>query len=193
VAPQQPTNICHTSDVNWSTFLPPVTVHLPRHCPVTSAADVIRATCHPYSGDMCHPWIGPVVRQINLPRSATCCHLRLPHVVSRRCHVSPSGAATSTCTDYTVIPIFFAYLAFRTERDIFLTRSPFDEENIPTESGRRDGRNGVGFITFRALSFLIIFKPCQASGSDFGSFQNKNKIIKKRIIYHLFDFVKTQN
>jgi hypothetical protein len=37
------------------------------------------ATCHPYSGDMCHPWAGPVA-----------CHTphHLPCVFSRSCHVS---------------------------------------------------------------------------------------------------------
>jgi hypothetical protein len=57
----------------------------------------------------------------------------------------------------TVIP-FFACLTFRTERDIFSIRTPFDEVNIPLESGRRYGRNGTGFVTFRALSFLSIFQ-----------------------------------
>jgi hypothetical protein len=80
-----------------------------------------------------------------------------------------SHHATWHCTDCTVIPFFFACLDFRTERDILLTRSPFDEVNIPSESGRRDGCNGTGFVAFRALSFLSIFKPCQASGSNFGS------------------------
>jgi hypothetical protein len=61
------------------------------------------------------------------------------------------------CTDYTVIP-FFACFIFRTERDIFSIRTPFDEVNIPSESGRRDGCNGTGFVAFRALSFLNIFQ-----------------------------------
>jgi hypothetical protein len=53
---------------------------------------------------------------------------------------------------------FFACLTYRTERDIFSIRSPFDKVNIPPESGRRDGRNGTGFVAFRALSFLSIFQ-----------------------------------
>jgi hypothetical protein len=64
---------------------------------------------------------------------------------------------------------FFACLLIWTERDIFRIRSPFDEVNIPPESGRRDGRNGIVFVRFGALSFLSIFKPCQASRSDSGS------------------------
>jgi hypothetical protein len=31
------------------------------------------------------------------------------------------------------------------------------KKNIPPESGRRAGRNGVGFVGFWALSFLRIF------------------------------------
>jgi hypothetical protein len=49
------------------TCLPPInrTAMSPCHChPATSDADVIRATCHPYSGDTCHPCIGPSVCQI---------------------------------------------------------------------------------------------------------------------------------
>jgi hypothetical protein len=49
-------------------------------------------------------------------------------------------------------------LTFRTERDISSIRTPFDEVNIPPESGRRAGRNGTGFVAFRALSFLSIFQ-----------------------------------
>jgi hypothetical protein len=130
----QPTTGCHVAAHDWATWhlnnqpkhatcqiadwstcaCHLSTVRLPRHCPVTSAADVIRATCHPYSGDTCHPWIGPAVRQINLPRSATCHHPRLPHVISRSYHVSPSGAATSaTWTVRTVQSSpFFACLLF---------------------------------------------------------------------------------
>jgi hypothetical protein len=64
---------------------------------------------------------------------------------------------------------FFAYLGFQTERDIFRIRSPFDELNIWTESGRRDRRNVTGFVRFQELSFLILFEPCQAFRSDYGS------------------------
>ena len=64
---------------------------------------------------------------------------------------------------------FFACLDFWIERDIFLIRISFDKVNIPPESGRRDGCNDTGFVAFWALSFLSIFKPCQASRSDSGS------------------------
>jgi hypothetical protein len=56
--------------------------------PATSATDVTRATCHPYSGDTCHLWIGPSVRQTNPSRSATCCHPRLPCVICWIYHVT---------------------------------------------------------------------------------------------------------
>jgi hypothetical protein len=45
----------------------------------------------------------------------------------------------------------FACLAWRTDRDIFSIRTPFEKVNILPESGRRDGRNGTIFVTFRAL------------------------------------------
>jgi hypothetical protein len=67
------------------------------------------------------------------------------------------GRATWTVRTVQSSP-FFACLPFRTERDIFSIRAPFDEVNIPPESGRRDGRNGTGFVAFRALSFLSIFQ-----------------------------------
>jgi hypothetical protein len=149
-------------------------VTLPRHspyCPVilaTSAADVTHATCHPFSGDTCHLGIGPTIR----PNVQIC----LPHVITRGCHMSPVqtchvslyGPATSVYGHATSASvrtvwtaqstIFFACLTFRTECDIFSIRTPFDKVNIPPESGRRDGRNGVVFIRFRALSFLSIFQ-----------------------------------
>jgi hypothetical protein len=102
----------------------------------------------------------------------TCRILVMPHVLCTVCHVSPPGWSTSavrtchvSCTDvprglYGLYshPPFFACLPFRTERDIFSIRTPFDEVNIPPKSGRRDGRNGTGFIAIRALSFLSIFQ-----------------------------------
>jgi hypothetical protein len=127
--------------------------------------------CHPFSGDMCHLSIGPTVRPFiqNCMQRVTpwCCHvssseaamchiLELPHQLYR-----PTMSAVRTChmdcTNYTVIP-FFACLNFRTERDIFSIRTPFDKVNIPPESRRRDRRNGIGFVAFRALSFLSIFQ-----------------------------------
>jgi hypothetical protein len=85
------------------------------------------------------------------------CHVSLYGPV----HVSLYGPATSASVQTVRTAqsaIFFACLTFRTERDIFSIRSPFDKVNIPPESGRRDGRNGIGFVAFRALSFLSIFQ-----------------------------------
>jgi hypothetical protein len=104
----------------------------------------------------------------NLP--ATCHSLELPHVICtdlprvtvRNLPRQLYGPATSAHDTWTVrtaqSAIFFACLTFRTERDIFSIRSPFDKVNIPPESGRRDRRNGIGFVAFRALSFLSIFQ-----------------------------------
>jgi hypothetical protein len=115
------------------------------------------------------------------------CHVivRTCHVIVRTCHVSSPGAATSpvrtlprqlyglarVCTDctdrYSQQSQNFACLARRTECDIFLIRTPFAIKIIPPESGRRAGRHGVGFVGFRALSFLSIFHALMAPGSDF--------------------------
>jgi hypothetical protein len=73
-------------------------------------------------------------------------HLEQPHQL-----YGPTMSVVWTChmdcMDYTVIP-FFSCLTFRTERDIFSIRTPFDKVNIPPESGRRDISNGIGFIAF---------------------------------------------
>ena len=45
----------------------------------------------------------------------------------------------------------FAYLARRTDRDIFSIRTPFEKVNILSESGKWDGRNGTVFVAFQAL------------------------------------------
>ena len=114
----------------------------------------------PNPPDTCRILVMPRVLRMNLPRVASwLAHVScmdMPrqlyeHATSavRPCHVD--------CTDCTVIP-FFACLTFRTERDIFSIRTPFDEVNIPPKSGRRDRRNGIGFVAFRALSFLSIFQ-----------------------------------
>jgi hypothetical protein len=86
---------------------------LPSHrpCqPATSATDVTRATCHPFSGDTFHLGIGPTVCQkvqICLTRVITWrCHMSLygpttcrfmdrPRVVVRTCHVSLYRPTTS--------------------------------------------------------------------------------------------------
>jgi hypothetical protein len=103
--------------------------------------------------------------QLYAQMSKYACHVSLPGVAMcplygpATCH--PYGHATSASVHTVRIAqsaIFFACLTYRTERDIFSIQSPFDEVNIPPESRRRDGRNGIGFITFRALSFLSIFQ-----------------------------------
>ena len=107
--------------------------------------------------------------QLYLSCSITC-HVSLPKATTSV--VRPYGLynhpATWHCTDC-IVTHFFACLGFRTERDIFRIRSPFDEVNIWPKSGRQDRRNGVGFVGFRALSFSSLFEPCQSSGSDSGS------------------------
>jgi hypothetical protein len=109
----------------------------PRHRTVaTSSCHVsssCAATCH-------HP---------ALPRhctESTSALYGLPCVTVRTCHVSLYGRATSAVRTGTVSIPKFACLAFRTERDIFLIRTPFAIKIIPPDSGRRDGRNGTGFV-----------------------------------------------
>jgi hypothetical protein len=117
------------------------------------------ATCPPYGLPRVASWLAHV------SCTALPCHLYgLPCVASWLAHVSCTdmprvlyGRATWTVRTVQSSP-FFACLPFRTERDIFSIRTPFDEVNIPPESGRRDGRNGTGFVAFRALSFLSIFQ-----------------------------------
>jgi hypothetical protein len=126
-----------------------VPCHLSPYLP-SQPADVIHATsacatCHPYSGDTCHPLTGPTVPVI----LSITCHMSSPEAATSA--VRPYGLysqpATWHCTDCTVTH-FFACLGFRTECDIFRIRSPFDEVNIWPESGRRDRRNGTGFVRF---------------------------------------------
>jgi hypothetical protein len=101
---------------------------------------------------------------VSSSEASTCHHPRLPHVIIRGYHVTYMDRIVCTVSMTRGLyglyshPFFFTYLTFRTECDIFSIRSPFDKVNIPLESGRRDGRNGIGFIAFRALSFLSIFQ-----------------------------------
>jgi hypothetical protein len=168
-----PTN---QNDATCRALIGPPVCHVPCHLSPylpSQPADVIHATsacatCHPYSGDTCHPLTGPTVPVVCSITCHMCHHQKLPCQLYGRtaCTVSlPRGTVRTVQS-----PIFFACLGFRTECDIFRIRSPFDEVNIWPESGRRDGRNGVGFVGFRALSFLSLFEPCQAPGSDSGSF-----------------------
>jgi hypothetical protein len=65
--------------------------------------------------------------------------------------VRPYGPATSPYGLYGQVQSAsknFACLAWRTDRDIFSIRTPFEKVNIPPESGRRDGCNGTVFVTF---------------------------------------------
>jgi hypothetical protein len=114
---------CQLSACAFATSLP----CQPCHVSAMSAC----ATCHPYSGDMCHPLTGPTV----------------PITCSITCHMSSPGAATSSVWTVWTSP-FFACLGFRTKRDIFRIQSPFDEINIWSESGRRDRHNGASFVRF---------------------------------------------
>jgi hypothetical protein len=86
-----------------------------------------------------------------------CPSVRTCYVTVQTCHVSSVWPATWQYGLPSQHQIF-ACLTFRTERDIFSIRAPFDIKIIPPESGRRDGRNGIGFVAFRALSFLSIFQ-----------------------------------
>jgi hypothetical protein len=75
------------------------------------------------------------------------------HQPTRTFHVGcqgvPSCHVTATCDSYGLpSQHFFACFTFRSERDIFSIRTPFDIKIIPPESGRRGGQNGIGFIEF---------------------------------------------
>jgi hypothetical protein len=89
------------------------------------------------------------------PPGAGTCRLYGPATCRTYGHATSASVQTVRTAQST---IFFYYLTYRTEHDIFSIRSPFDKVNIPLESGRRDGRNGIGFVTFRALSFFSIFQ-----------------------------------
>jgi hypothetical protein len=109
--------------------------------------------------DTWRPWIGP---RVLIPFAQN------GHVSSPDSPHQPTNAAMSPpvrhrmdctalprhrtdCTDRYSQHQIFACLAWRTDRDIFSIRTPFEKVNIPPESGRRDGRNGTIFVAFRAL------------------------------------------
>jgi hypothetical protein len=188
VAHQQPAEICQVSDAYSSTCLPPVTVpaqSLP--CQRCHLSPYLRSHC-PVSAATCHRTCA-VTALSALPRHLLTC-IPVPRVTHRlvqlsavrhiTCHVSSPGVATSPVRpvqsachvalyglySHPPPPPFFHCLGFRTERDVFRIRSPLDEADIWPESGRRDGRNGAGFVGFGALSFLSLFGPYQASGSS---------------------------
>jgi hypothetical protein len=90
-----------------------------------------RATCHPYSGDTCHPRTGP--NHLLYALSSATCHLQmLPHNLysCMACTVSLPRGLYGLYSH----PLFFTCLDFRSECDIFRIRRPFDEVNIWTES-----------------------------------------------------------
>jgi hypothetical protein len=115
----------------------------------------------PYEPKMSDTWrlrIGPRVLT-PFARYRTCVNSRFannqpinnsPHHHRTVCTALPRQTVRTVRTG-TVSIKFFAYLAWRTDRDIFSIRCPFDKVNIPPESGRRDGRNGTVFVAFRAL------------------------------------------
>jgi hypothetical protein len=81
--------VCHVNPCRTDTSSCRTTTCQPCHlsCHIsTSLGDVTHATCHPFSGDMCHFWIGPTV-----PPYVRIC---LTCVASWCCHVSSSEATT---------------------------------------------------------------------------------------------------
>jgi hypothetical protein len=96
--------------------------------------------------DTWHPQIGPRVltpfasyRTLVTPRfdnhqPTKTCHITTlrSYFSVRSCHVRLYGLYDW----YNQHLFFFACLAWRTDRDIFFIRSPFDKVNIPPESGR---------------------------------------------------------
>jgi len=88
------------------------------------------------------------------------CHmslLPLPHVTFREYH-----------TTFWLLTFFllFSYLGKWPKCDNSRIWCPFEKVNIWPESAWRDRCNGTGFILFWELSFLILFEPCQALGSN---------------------------
>jgi hypothetical protein len=73
-------NDCHLSNTGSSTCLP-CTNRTLSACHCTCHVSLLTsscATCHPYSGDTCHPLTGPIT--CCMPLSPTMCHLQmLPH------------------------------------------------------------------------------------------------------------------
>jgi hypothetical protein len=117
---------------------------------------------HTMGGDTWRPGIGPRVSllfAINRTRVNTLlannrpikmCHII--HLPRHRMDGTALPRHRTDCTDrYSHHPKNFACLPWRTDRDIFSIRTPFEKVNIPPESGRRDGRNGTVFVAFRAL------------------------------------------
>jgi hypothetical protein len=73
------------------------------------------------------------------PPEAAMSVVRTVRPVQSACHVALYGLYSH--------PLFLP-VCFSDRTRYLLIRSPFDEVNIPPESGRRDGRNGTGFVAF---------------------------------------------
>jgi hypothetical protein len=145
MAPQQPTNICQMSIVDSSTS--PAT-HKLLYFPVSLSRQLLMSSM-PHVTLTVVTRVTPRLVQLSAhtcaPSPTTCCLQELPCVIFRSFHISLYGPynlysqhATWHCTnytDYTIIP-FFACFPFQIECDILHIRSPFDEVNIPPESGR---------------------------------------------------------
>jgi hypothetical protein len=112
--------------------------------------------------DTWRPWIGPRVLILLPPTGHVSTSLIRQHQPMKSVPRHPPamssygwyGPATSPYGLYGQVQSaskIFACLAWRTDRDIFSIRTPFEKVNIPPESGRRDGRNGTVFVAFRAL------------------------------------------
>ena len=97
-------------------------------------------------------------------------HRHLPcHRMVRPCHITIWTIRTGTVSIQN-----FPCLAWRTNRDIFSIRTPFEKVNIPPESRRRDGRNGTIFIAFWVLLKLSkIWSP----GPDFDHPDGRTQVI----------------
>jgi hypothetical protein len=103
-------------------------------------ATCLHIICH--QPDTCQLPIRHPATNKNLPH-----HHRTVVRPVRPCHVRPYGLYGLVQSASNI----FACLAWRTDRDIFSIRTPFEKVNIPPESGRRDRRNGTVFVAFRAL------------------------------------------
>jgi hypothetical protein len=97
---QSDTATCRVSDGPCICHVPcQLSPYLP-----SQLADVIHATCHPYSGDMCHPLTGPTVPVV----CSITCHVSSPEdaMSDVRLYGLYSQPATWHCTDCTVTHFF---------------------------------------------------------------------------------------
>ena len=111
--------------------------------------------------DTWRPWVGPRVLilfaqngHVSTSNSPTSTKENVPHHPPATSLYGWYGPATSPYGLYGQVQStskIFACLAWRTDRDIFSIRTPFEKVNIPPESGRRDRHNGTIFVAFLAL------------------------------------------